>query len=107
MKSIEERAYDYYASDQCPRNCENCEWRQDCLDVDDVQSYITGSYHEREELLKWNDKNTLPEEGRWILEKIKVKNEENLTFYLPIQYYSFYNMIDNHELIGWRYIEEL
>lgn len=109
MKSIEERAYDIYTLEPCPRDCEHCEERQDCLDVDYVQTYIKGSYDEREELLKWNDKNVIPEEGRWILEKIMDKNTGKLEFYFPVKYYSglFDYMLDRHELFGWRYIEEL
>ena len=104
MKSIEECAYDYYASEQCPRTCENCEWRQDCLDVDDVQNYITGAYHERKRLLKWNSPKCPPENYREIL--VKVKNGYNIASYNPDKGYcikgGFYT-----EIIGWREIHEL
>ena len=72
MKTIEERAYARYAGDDCPADCESCEFRTDCVEVDYIQAYIDGARSELDLLTAWHDpKEELPSIGVPVLLKVK------------------------------------
>lgn len=108
MKTIEERAYSRYASDECCRDCENCAFRPDCLDVDYVWAFIDGAYSEHEELTRWNSPKNLPKNGQWILIKAVNDNSGNMYYDTSKFYPEYFNDIEEsrHTLLGWREIHE-
>lgn len=108
MKTIEERAYARYADDSCPADCESCEFRAECSDVDYVQAYIDGAYSEHAELTKWHDPKDTPEHTNAVLFKHKNDNGSiryTLCSYLHGQWWGK-TCLPGYEFIGWREIHE-
>lgn len=108
MKTIEERAYNQYAGDNCPRDCEKCEMRTDCMDVDYVQAFIAGAQSEHEELTRWHDPIDHPEEGVEVL--CKYKSCSGRLHYITAWYSKFHKgyMNDGYirPILGWREIHK-
>lgn len=109
MKTIEERAYSHYASDECCRDCENCEDRVNCFDADYVWAFIAGARSEYNELTRWNSPDCPPEDRRPVL--LKMTNAVNgLIRYAVASYiagrFLCPEMLPKNEILGWREIHE-
>lgn len=110
MKTIEERAYSLYASDECCRDCENCEDRVNCFDADYVWAFIAGAKSEHEELTKWNSPECPPEDDKLVIVKYRSRGFE---LYSIGDYDKNYGWSTQDEvrfnkdnIIGWREIHE-
>ena len=106
MKTIEARAYGYHASDQCCRDCENCEDRVNCFDADYVLAFIAGAKSEYEELTRWNSPDDPPKDRRLILIKVNVF-DEGILYYVDRGFENAdYILGPKDKILGWREIHE-
>lgn len=106
MKTIEERAYSYYASEQCCRDCENCEDRVNCFDADYVWAFIAGARSEHSELTRWNSPECTPKDNKIILIKTK-KWDGEIVYFTDYGFENAERIVKGEaEIIGWREIHE-